>query len=306
MPEINEIRKYADFIKEKIKKNKILEIKILNGRYKTHGPFQKYNDIKKELPLKLLDVKTKGKFLYFVFENNFYLFSTLGLSGGWCYLKKGASKYTFSKTEEEGLYFDDSNHNDSVYIKNALKHLNVEFRTSKGSLYYYDVLSFGSLKVIEGEEELNKKLKTIGPDIMEPDTTLEIFKNQILKTRNLHKEIGIVIMNQKIISGIGNYLRADILYLSKISPFRKVNKLTDKELEAIYKNAKVLTWGDYDIEMAKKLKIVSKETKFPRDYDRMFFVYNYDEDIHGHKIIKKELYEGSQKRFIYYVPTIQK
>ena len=148
MPEINEIRKYADFIKDKIKKNKILDINILNGRYKTHGPFQKYNDIKKELPLKLLDVKTKGKLLYFVFENNFYMFSTLGLSGGWCYLKEGSSKYNFSQTEEEWLYFDNLKENDSYYIKNALKHLNVEFRTSKGSLYYYDVLSFGSLKVI--------------------------------------------------------------------------------------------------------------------------------------------------------------
>jgi formamidopyrimidine-DNA glycosylase len=306
MPEINEIRKYADFIKDKIKKNKILDINILNGRYKTHGPFQKYNAIKKELPLKLLDVKTKGKLLYLVFENNFYIFSTLGLYGGWCYLKEGSSKYNFSQTEEEWLYFDNLKENDSYYIKNALKHLNVEFRTSKGSLYYYDVLSFGSLKVIEGEDELNKKLKTIGPDIMESDTTFDVFKNQILKTRNLNKEIGIVIMNQKIISGIGNYLRADILYMSKISPFRKVNKLTDKELESIYKNAKVLTWGDYDIKMAKKLKIICKETKLPRDYDRMFFVYSYDEDIHGNKIVKKELYEGSQKRFIYYVPSIQK
>jgi formamidopyrimidine-DNA glycosylase len=306
MPEINEIRKYADFIKDKIKKNKILDINILNGRYKTHGPFQKYNAIKKELPLKLLDVKTKGKLLYLVFENNFYIFSTLGLYGGWCYLKEGSSKYNFSQTEEEWLYFDNLKENDSYYIKNALKHLNVEFRTSKGSLYYYDVLSFGSLKVIEGEEELNKKLKTIGPDIMESDTTFDVFKNQILKTRNLNKEIGIVIMNQKIISGIGNYLRADILYMSKISPFRKVNKLTEKELEAIYKNAKVLTWGDYDIKMAKKLKLISKETKLPRDYDRMFFVYSYEEDIHGNKIVKKELYEGSQKRFIYYVPSIQK
>lgn len=306
MPEINEIRKYADFIKDKIKKNKILDINILNGRYKTHGPFQKYNAIKKELPLKLLDVKTKGKLLYLVFENNFYIFSTLGLYGGWCYLKEGSSKYNFSQTEEEWLYFDNLKENDSYYIKNALKHLNVEFRTSKGSLYYYDVLSFGSLKVIEGEDELNKKLKTIGPDIMESDTTFDVFKNQILKTRNLNKEIGIVIMNQKIISGIGNYLRADILYMSKISPFRKVDKLTEKELESIYKNAKVLTWGDYDIKMAKKLKLISKETKLPRDYDRMFFVYSYDEDIHGNKIVKKELYEGSQKRFIYYVPSIQK
>ena len=31
-----------------------------------------------------------------------------------------------------------------------------------------------------------------------------------------------------------------------------------------------------------------------------------EEDIYGNKVIKKELYDGSQKRFIYYVPTIQK
>ena len=101
MPEINEIRKYSDFIKNKIKNLKILDIKILGGRYKTHGPFDKYKTIKTELPLKLIDVKTKGKFLYLVFENNFYIFSTLGLSGGWCYLKKGSNKYSFSKTEQE-------------------------------------------------------------------------------------------------------------------------------------------------------------------------------------------------------------
>jgi formamidopyrimidine-DNA glycosylase len=79
----------------------------------------------------------------------------------------------------------------------------------------------------------------IGPDIMEHDTTLEIFKEQLLKTRNLHKEIGIVLMNQKVISGIGNYLRADILYMSKICPFRKVNKLSDIEIEVIFKNSKI-------------------------------------------------------------------
>lgn len=307
MPEINEIRHFADFIKSNFKNKKILEINILKGRYKTHGPFENYNAIKKDLPLKLLDVKTKGKFLYLVFENNFYIFSTLGLYGGWTYLKKGSTKYKFSRTEGTWLEFSGIKDPEmSPYIKNALNHLNVEFKTSHGSLYYYDQLSFGSLKVIDNKEELNKKLKMIGPDIMEHDTTLEIFKEQLLKTRNLAKEIGIVLMNQKVISGIGNYLRADILYISKISPFRKVNKLTDEEIEVIFKNSKILTWGDYDIKMAKKLKIVSKETKFPSDYGRMFFVYNCDTDINGYKIIKKELFEGSQKRFIYYVPEIQK
>lgn len=305
MPEINEVRHYADFIKSKMKNKKIIDIKILNGRYKTHGPFTKYESLKKDIPIKLLDVKTKGKFLYMVLENDYYIFSTLGLSGGWCYLKNDAKKYSFSKVVDGYAQYS-LKESISGYLNNAIKHLNVEFKIDQGSLYYYDVLSFGTLKVIQGIEELNKKLKLIGPDIMEHDTTLEVFKNQLLKPKNLNKAIGIVIMNQKVISGIGNYLRADILYLSKISPFRKVDKLSNKEIEEIFKNSKILTWGDYDIKMAKKLKIITKETKMPNDYDRMFFVYSYDEDIHGHKIIKKELFEGSQKRYIYYVPKIQK
>lgn len=305
MPEINEVRHYADFIKSKMKNKKIIDIKILNGRYKTHGPFHKYESLKKKIPIKLLDVKTKGKFLYMVLENDYYIFSTLGLSGGWCYLKNNAKKYSFSKVVDGYAQYSPKE-SISGYLNNAIKHLNVEFKTDQGSLYYYDVLSFGTLKVIQGIEELNKKLKLIGPDIMDHDTTLEVFKNQLLKPKNLHKEIGIVLLNQKVISGIGNYLRADILYLSKISPFRKVNKLTDKEIEVIFKNSKILTWGDYDIKTARKLKIITKDTKMPADYDRMFFVYSYDEDINGHKIIKKELFEGSQKRYIYYVPEIQK
>jgi len=50
MPEIVEIRKYADFIKNKIKNSNLNSIKILKGRYKTHGPFDKYNELIKKLP----------------------------------------------------------------------------------------------------------------------------------------------------------------------------------------------------------------------------------------------------------------
>jgi len=140
---------------------------------------------------------------------------------------------------------------------------------------------------------------------MDIGTDLVLFKTQIKKSKNLEKEIGIVIMDQKTISGIGNYLRSDILYLSKINPFRKVNKLSDAEINTIFNNSKLLTWGEFDKKEAKRLKILNKSTKLPEDYDRLFFVYNQDTDIHGNKVIKKELYEGSQKRFIYYVKEIQ-
>jgi len=301
MPEINEVKRYADFLNLHLKNQNISEINIINGRYKKHGPFLLYNELKKDLPIKVLDVKTKGKFLYLILDNNYYILSTLGLSGGWTFLNKKTNNYNHPIILE---YL--KKENIDSYMATSLKHLNVEFKTEKGSIYFYDTLSFGTLKVINSEEELNKKLNTIGPDIMDEKTTFDIFKEKINKNINLKKEIGIVLLNQKIISGIGNYLRADILWLSKISPFRKVNKLSEDELELIYHNARVLTWGDYNYKDALKLKIITKKDKIPSDYNRDFFVYYEDTDIYGNKVTKEELYEGSQKRFIYWVKNYQK
>ena len=46
--------------------------------------------------------------------------------------------------------------------------------------------------------------------------------------------------------------------------------------------------------------------KLPNDYKRDFFIYRQEKDIYNHKVKKEELFEGSQKRFIYWVEQIQK
>lgn len=299
MPEINEVRQYADFIKSKLKNKNITHINILNGRYKKHGPFENYSHLVNHLPLKIIDVKTKGKFMYIKFEHNLYLFTTLGLSGGWIF------KTNSSKVEHPIILEYLKKEAIDSYMTTSLKHLNVEFKTAHGSLYFYDTLSFGTLKVVDDEKELEKKLKSVGPDIMDEETDFKVFQDAICKPKNLKKVIGIVLMDQKTISGIGNYLRADILWLSKISPFRKVDKLSEEELKKIYHNALVLTWGQYNKKKALNMKILTKKDKLPSDYDRDFFVYYEDEDIHGNKVTKEELFEGSQKRFIYWVKNYQ-
>ena len=290
MPEVVEVRKYADFLNKILKNKNIIEINILQGRYKKYGPFERYNQLKDKLPIKVLDIKTKGKFLYFILEDDYYIFSTLGLRGGWTY--KLNEKYQFTTLVNNS------------YKKNALNHLNVEFKIDKGSIYYFDMLSFGTLKIVIGKDQLNKKLNSLAPDIM--DITLDLFINQITKKNNLEKPIGNVLMNQKVISGIGNYLRSDILWLSHISPFTLVKNIDLIELKKIYKNALLLTWGEYNYEEGLKLKKFNKKDKLPKDYDREFFVYNQKLDIYDNPIIKEELYEGSQKRFIYWVKSIQK
>ena len=295
MPEIVEVKKYCDFIKKHTLNKYITNIKILKGRYKKHDKFEGYLTIKKLLPLKILDVKSKGKFIYILFEKDIILFCTLGLSGGWTFKN---NKFIFPKMIEYLNVKDIEN-----YRNNSLNHLNVEFSTDKGNLYFFDTLSFGTIKVINNKKILEKKLSKIGPDIMDISTTLDIFSNTIRKYPN--KKIGLILLDQKKISGIGNYLRADTLWMAKVSPHRLNKTLTTNEINKIYKSARVLTWGRYNYNKAIKLKII-KSTKLPEDYERDFFVYYEDFDIYGNSVKKEELYEGSQKRFIYWCPDYQK
>jgi hypothetical protein len=42
------------------------------------------------------------------------------------------------------------------YSDSLLKHLNVEFKSNIGSLYFYDSLSFGTIRVINDFKQLDK------------------------------------------------------------------------------------------------------------------------------------------------------
>jgi formamidopyrimidine-DNA glycosylase len=298
MPEIVEVRKTIDFLRKIMKNKYITDISILKGRYKTHKPFELYNKIKNNLPLKVLDIKSKGKFMYFILEHDFYIFCTLGLKGGWTY--KLNNRYKFPNLLD---YISIENY--EKYHKTSINNLNIEIKLKDCDkiVYYYDSLSFGTLKVINNKEDLEKKLNQIGPDIMDESTSLDIFIEHVSKKHNLDKFIGNVIMNQKVISGIGNYLRSDILWMSRISPFRKVKDLSHKELETIYNNSRKLTWENYDLKKGIKNKIIQKKDIFPSNFNRNFFVYMCEKDIYYNPVIVENL-NGDRK--IYWCPKYQK
>ncbi len=302
MPEVIEVKGYTDFIKKHILKKRLRDLEIVKGRYKTHGAFEFYTKFKNHFPLKVLDVNSKGKYMYITFENDFYLGVTLGLMGGWFYKKSGSSRMIHGLDTDR---FDDQDRVAS-YINNAKNNINVILGFNDGTLYFYDQLSFGTMKIFTSKYDLDKKLSTIGIDMMDLETTFEMFYQKIDRHNNENKYIGNVLMNQKLISGIGNYLRSDILYMSKISPFRKVKNLTTNELITIFNNSRKLIWSSYDYEEALRLKIIKNSDILPVNYDRDFLVYMHHEDIYGNPVIKEKLYEGSQIRFIYWVKKIQK
>jgi formamidopyrimidine-DNA glycosylase len=331
MPEGIEVRKFADILIPNLVGHELTDVNILKGRYNKKA-FDGFKDLQDALPVKVVSVKCKGKFTYIELHSSksasgggkkFWLFNTLGLTGGWTVSGKKkedlavvkGQRYLKSESHEGYIFAYPviweyiSNNNMSEWFERALEHLNVEFIIDndkhKLRVYFYDQLSFGTLKVIETQAELDKKLRELGADMLDIGTTFEVFKKAVMKGANCKKAIGTAIVNQKIISGIGNYLRADGLWMARVNPFRKVEDLTEEELERVYKNVRALMWGDYSKDEAQKLGYIGKGFKIPHDYGREFFVYRQETDLEGHKVEKKELFEGSQKRFIYWVPEVQ-
>lgn len=77
-------------------------------------------------------------------------------------------------------------------------------------------------------------LAQLGPDILPYQDDGPFDKAEFLRRltveENRDREIGAVLLDQTVAAGIGNYLRAEILFACRLSPFRTVSALTDDEL----------------------------------------------------------------------------
>ncbi len=80
-------------------------------------------------------------------------------------------------------------------------------------------------------KELLKELDSLGPEAL--DITFNKFK-KVLKKGKIKQ----ILMDQKVIAGIGNIYSDEILWESKVNPFKDALKLTDKELRLIFNNIK--------------------------------------------------------------------
>jgi formamidopyrimidine-DNA glycosylase len=58
--------------------------------------------------------------------------------------------------------------------------------------------------------------------------------------------IGAALLNQRIVAGLGNYLRAEVLFACKLNPWRTVGELTQRNLSCLSKTIPQLTRDAYE------------------------------------------------------------
>lgn len=110
-------------------------------------------------------------------------------------------------------------------VKGIPKHSHLRFYTadkkSKRILNFVDTRRFGKWELSD------QWSKDRGPD---PMFEYENFRENVLSNLSqpvFNKPICEVLLNQKYFNGIGNYLRAEILYRAKIPPFEEARKILE-------------------------------------------------------------------------------
>ena len=228
MPEGPEVKRIVDGLNAHIRGTSIVSIISHDKRYSPSGTQlrgQAAEFLKQSrdpnVNLFIGEIKCHGKFIYLRIRGNnsildqWRVFHTLGMGGGW----------TVSKKPSKNLCLE-------LVLHNRAKQENF-------SIYYYDSRRFGTFKFLEGDEgvyALQRKLtKELGPDLLDQENpiSLQVFQTRV-KARKGTWTVPQVLMNQAVVAGIGNYLKAEIMHDARVSPHRTLESLTDEEIARLH------------------------------------------------------------------------
>jgi formamidopyrimidine-DNA glycosylase len=257
MPEGPECRKVAESLAKFISNKKLVEVKLLSGRYikKNPGGFESFYQ---DLPASIAGVGVHGKFIYWILNKEYSLWITLGMTGSWGAVERKHSRVKFSFEDGTVVYFNDQR-------------------------------NFGTLKFVRGKHQLIEKLNSLGPDMLSEEVSAQTFISKVRKKNN--HNICKVLMDQSVICGVGNYVKADSLWLAKINPHLNVSEINDNDLSILNECIQKVLKESYDSGGA-TIKTYENFDGEKGEYAERFLVYNRKTDLDGNKVIMEHTTDG--------------
>ena len=206
LPEIETVRMQLGrvLVGQVCKDIKILSHKVIKGR------------LDEIVSKKVAQVERRGKVLLINFGSELKLGFHFKMTGQLIYEERGKRVVGGHPTED-------------FVARMPSGHTRVIFYFSKGTLYFNDQRLFGWV-------EVNPKfVEKLGPE------PFEIKSDEFIKRLSrLRKLIKVAIMDQEVISGVGNIYANDALWESRINPRLPVNQLTSDQLSVLLEKIKLV------------------------------------------------------------------
>lgn len=304
MPEGPEVAWRAKELRQLLAGKNYYEIILVSGSYKNkkdelHESFRSSVSVlnriakKPRSKLQFTRVAAKGKYMYFELQ----LFLENAQSGKW---ESKGYKYIGTHFMMTGAWRSQPANHTRVELLYGFSSSgggnggsgsigDIDERTIE-TLYYDDQRDIGRLEILT-TTQLQNELNAMGPDILGKITEEQFHDALEPASRSM---VGSALKDQKLISGIGNYMRADILYLAKIDPSRKIVSLSPIEWKKLYDAAREVATTSF--------AAGGTASYNPESGHYVPIIYGKTKDAHGNPVVTMK--SGGQN--LYWVPRVQK
>jgi len=288
MPEGPEVKRFADDLSKLLVGKKIINMfPCKTGRYAVNPPVG-FDAFIADMPAMgsciVNDVQTKGKFMWWTLTftdpghmfktKKWYLWITHGMYAQWTHEKTTHAAFS--------IFYDASRSTDSL-----------------DCMYFNDKRHYGTLKFSSDVNELEKKLDSLGPDMLSyPPSFAEFSACLMLRSK---KTIAEALMDQSVISGVGNYVKAESLYVAGISPHRIVGSLSVEEVELLRLAIIDVMKASYE-SGGWPINAYKGDGKPAEGWQSRFAVYGNKHDPLGNEVITETT---KDKRVTHWCPTVQ-
>jgi len=198
MPEGPEIRRAADALAAAVLDQPLTEVGFAFPQLKHYR-----NQLIGE---RIVAIEPRGKALLTHFSNGLTLYSHNQLYGVWKVVNAGEMPET-------------------------KRDLRVRLETAERAILLY---SASDITVGPREEiEQHPFLKRIGPDVLDMTLTVEAVALRLLSPAFRRRQLGGMLLDQAFLAGLGNYLRAEILWQAELAPHHKPQDLPPDVLQRL-------------------------------------------------------------------------
>jgi formamidopyrimidine-DNA glycosylase len=218
MPELPEVETIKRELQKTLQGKVVLVVEILWPKTVSPTTEIKFQEI--IIGKKILDLERRAKMLVIHFNNKISLVIHLKMTGQLIFVPKKGKIITGGHPTND--------------VQTPGKHTRLIFNFNDGSkLYFNDLRKFGWVKILD--EKLKKYLDTeVGVEPLSTNFTT-VYLKQIFE-KYLNRTVKQILLDQKLIAGIGNIYADESAFLSGILPMRKIKTLTEKEIEVLHKN----------------------------------------------------------------------
>ncbi|MFA6551588.1 MAG: bifunctional DNA-formamidopyrimidine glycosylase/DNA-(apurinic or apyrimidinic site) lyase [Patescibacteria group bacterium] len=221
MPELPEVETIRRDLEAKIKNKEIVGIAVKKPSV-VRGAYKKL--IAAMDGQAITAINRRGKLLIAVLRDDRFLLIHLKMTGQLIYEYKQeiiAGGHSFAKTDLD--------------LPGKHTHVIISFRDGS-HLYFNDLRQFGYMKIVD-KKGLEEELAKFGIEPLTADFTLANFKKIFARRKTSVKAL---LLNQKLIAGIGNIYADEICFYAGIRPSRTAPTLNNAEIKKLYQGCKII------------------------------------------------------------------